>query len=227
MKTIYTAIFGNYDDLKEPNVITPGWQYICFTDQPLQSKTWQIIRREVLPEGPQRTARYYKIMFHQHIETEYSMWVDASFIINCDLNKWWQRFLEPMTCVKHPGRDCVYDEARYCEAFGKDDDWIIEKQIDHYVKSGLPLRNGLIQSGILMRQLTAEVACLCSIWWQQLQRFSVRDQLAFAYAAWRLPIHHLTEYNYSLGKDFLYLYHLHSKQRKTKEAYYKSLKLIT
>lgn len=227
MKTIYTAIFGNYDDLKEPLIITPGWQYICFTDQTLESKTWQIIHREVLPEGQQRTARYYKIMFHRHIETEFSMWIDASFIINCDLNEWWKRFKEPMMCVKHPSsRNCVYDEARHCITFGKDEDWIIEKQIDDYVKAGLPIGNGLIQSGILMRQLTAEAVCLCSMWWEQLRRYSVRDQLAFAYAAWRLPIHHLTEYNYAIGTDFLYLYHLHSKQRKTKVAYYKSLNLI-
>ena len=31
-KVAYTYIIGNYDSLKEPSVITEGWDYICFTD---------------------------------------------------------------------------------------------------------------------------------------------------------------------------------------------------
>ena len=42
MKVIYTAIFGDYDTLKEPLVITPGWKYICYTDQDFESKVWEI-----------------------------------------------------------------------------------------------------------------------------------------------------------------------------------------
>ena len=31
-KTVYTCITGEYDELTEPDYITPGWDYICFTD---------------------------------------------------------------------------------------------------------------------------------------------------------------------------------------------------
>ena len=31
-KVVYTCISGNYDTLDEPRVVTPGWEYICFTD---------------------------------------------------------------------------------------------------------------------------------------------------------------------------------------------------
>lgn len=31
-KVCYTVISGNYDRLLEPDVVTPGWQYILFTD---------------------------------------------------------------------------------------------------------------------------------------------------------------------------------------------------
>lgn len=31
-KVCYTVITGNYDILKQPRVLTPGWEYICFTD---------------------------------------------------------------------------------------------------------------------------------------------------------------------------------------------------
>jgi hypothetical protein len=62
MKVVYTAILGTqYDDLKEPTFISEGWKYICFTDQPLTSKHWEIIP---VPSttNPQRQAREIKII---------------------------------------------------------------------------------------------------------------------------------------------------------------------
>jgi len=31
-KVVYTCISGNYDTLRDPSYVTPGWEYICFTD---------------------------------------------------------------------------------------------------------------------------------------------------------------------------------------------------
>lgn len=226
MKTVFTAIFGNYDSLQEPLIITPGWKYVCYTDQPLKNTTWTIIKRPMLPQGAQRTARFYKIMFHRHIETEFSVWIDASFIINCNLDEWWKRFKNPMTCIKHPIRDCVYQEADVCLQNGKGSNYDIIKQMQHYMDAGLPMHNGLIQSGILMRQQRQPVIDLCDLWWHQLETYSTRDQLSFAFASWKKPVHYLTEYDYSKGLDFLYMYHLHSPKRKNRIEYYKSLNIL-
>lgn len=211
MKTIFTAIFGNYDDLKEPQVITPGWRYICFTDQNLKSNTWEIVRRQMLPEGATRTARYYKIMFHRHIESEFSIWIDASFIIKTDLNEWWKKFKEPFTCIKHPVRSCVYKEANICINRNKDAADLLLKQTKNYRRAGLPARNGLIASGILMRKMNQTAIDLCDVWYQQLQLYSSRDQIGFAYASWRMPVHHVVDWDYRTGQEFIYITHLHNR----------------
>lgn len=212
MKTIYTAIFGPYDDLKTPHVITPGWNYVCYTDQPFKSDIWKIEHREMRPEGNNRTARYYKIMFHRHIQAEFSMWIDASFQINTDLNEWWKRFKEPMTCVKHPVRDCVYEEARICAIRGKDSEILLRRQIYNYQQSRLPKHNGLIASGILMRKMDQRVIDLCDLWWQQVQLYSSRDQVGFGYASWRHPVHHVINWDYRTGKEFIHVPHLHNRK---------------
>ena len=50
-KVVYTAIIGNYDELKEPKVISEGFDYVCFTDDvKLKSKVWKII----VVDNPQR-----------------------------------------------------------------------------------------------------------------------------------------------------------------------------
>jgi hypothetical protein len=49
----YTAIFGGRDSLKDPTVITPHCRYVCFTDEPLVSEIWEIVRVPA-PTDPRR-----------------------------------------------------------------------------------------------------------------------------------------------------------------------------
>ena len=42
-KVIYTAIIGGYDELIEPSFKPKGWDFICFSDRPLKSKTWKVL----------------------------------------------------------------------------------------------------------------------------------------------------------------------------------------
>lgn len=203
--TCYTAIFGAYDDLKEPTVITEGWKYVCFTDQPFRSNVWEI-RLMPPPPDPHMMARKIKILFHRFIEDEYSLWVDGSFKINCDLNIWWERFKEPFTALKHPIRDCVYEEGQTCIEQGRDAE-NVKRQIEAYRKAGLPENNGLIQSGLLMRKKTPEVIDLCEKWFLQVQIFSLRDQVGFCMASWKNPIHSVTEWDYRTQQEFMFTKH--------------------
>lgn len=213
MKTIYTAIIGNYDDLKEPFVVTPGWRYICFTDQDLKSDVWEIVKVPVMECGAVKTARYYKIMFHKHIETEFSIWVDATFIINCDLNEWWTRFTAPFTTVKHPFDDCIYVDGRACLKNLSIAE-VLKNQLECYRKLGVPKNNGLIASGILMRQRTISVLEFCKAWWREVESFSPRDQVAFGKVNHRLPGRHVSiQWDYTREEEFIHIPHLHKKWR--------------
>lgn len=206
MKTVYTAIIGNYEELKEPLVITPNWKYVCFTDQPLTSATWNI--KQVTPiQSASRTARQIKLLFHNYIKEKYSLWIDASFQINCDLNIWWQRFQAPFTVIKHPMRSCVYKEAEYCRQAARGNVEQINRQIARFYKEKIPAQSHLIQSGILMRERTPAVIKFCEQWYEELQRGSTRDQIAFVYAASKNPVHNITHWNYRNSAEFLYTKH--------------------
>jgi len=42
---VYTIIIGNYDDLKEPEIVSPDFDYVCLTDRDdLTSPTWKFIK---------------------------------------------------------------------------------------------------------------------------------------------------------------------------------------
>jgi hypothetical protein len=207
--TVYTAIFGDVDELKEPFKVSDGWEYVCFTDQNFTSNIWDVRKVPVMEFGSQKTARWYKINFHKCIEDSLSLWVDGTFIINCDLNAWWEdRFHEPMTTIFHPFDDCIYKDARSCLSGGKGDPKKIEQQTEFYRHIGIKRSSGLISSGILMRENTMSVKKLCTTWWQQVESWSSRDQIAFGYAQHKHPgVHKSIRWDYTKEVDFIHIPH--------------------
>ncbi len=213
-KVIYTAIFGEYEELKEPLVVTKGWDYFCFTDQPFKSKVWKIIKTDCSSYGPQLTARDIKINAHLFLPFyEYSIWVDGSFFINTDLNVWFNtRFKAPFTCIKHPIRNCVYDEAQACIKHLRGNPEDIKRQISKYAGLGMPRNNGVISSGILMRRNCEEVNNFCEKWFNEVKENSMRDQLAFSFVSWKNRIHNLTRWDYRTEQEFKFLTHYNRRR---------------
>lgn len=210
MRTCYTAIFGNYDDIKRPFIVPQHWKFVCYTDQDITSDVWEIRKVPVMEFGPVKTARWYKINFHKHIETEESLWIDATFFINTDLTRWWRRFREPMTCVQHPFDNCIYVDIQSCLSGKRGNFWDLIRQANDYKNLGILPNSGLISSGILMRKNTHEVRELCETWWSQVEEYSERDQIAFGYAAWKHPgVFNLTQWNYTTQKEFIHCPHVH------------------
>lgn len=209
MKVIYTALFGDYEELKEPTVITPGWKYVCFSDQPLKSDIWQIINTDVI-DTPRRTARWYKIM--GWIDWEESIWIDCSFQINVDLNEWWERYAKKdFNAAKHPLRTCVYREAEACIVGKRGEEELIKSQIDHYKRIGVKdYQDRVITSGMMLRRNTPETIKLCELWWAEVAKWSTRDQIAFYRISEGFDIHTF-RWDYSQSKELKY--HKHYAQR--------------
>lgn len=206
--TVYTAIFGEYDDLKEPFVVTEGWSYVCFTDQDFVSDVWEIRKVPVMEVGPQKTARWYKINAHKCIDDDFTLWVDGTFFINCNLHEWWENFRSPFTTIFHPFDDCIYKDARSCLDGGKGDPKKIVQQTELYRHLGIKKNSGLISSGILMRERCMKVKTFCTTWWQQVEAWSSRDQIAFGYAQFKHPgVHQSIKWDYTKQTEFIHIPH--------------------
>jgi len=222
MNIIYTAIFSDYDDLKEPRVITPGWEYIVFTDKQIESRNWKVIQVPLIDNNPQLTARYYKLNFHVvwpylNADDKRTIWIDGSFIINCDLNAFWfKNFKFPFSSPAHPLRDCVYLEAEACIKNKRSNEESIQKHIDKYKAEGIPAHNGMISSGILLRFATdTRVTDFCEKWWNELKENSIRDQISFAKINFQMPnICHKFAFDYRTSEEFLFITHIHRRKIK-------------
>lgn len=230
MKTIFTCIVNDYDDLKEPINSPPHahqhWKFVCYTDNPnikvispmnevVTNTIWEIRPLLYKNENPAKSARWHKINFHEHVDTEDSMFIDGTFFINVDLNRWWRRFKPPFTTILHPFDDCAYTDIRSCIG-GKKGNWkTLMRQANDYMNEGLPENYGLISSGILMRRKTKEVIDFCKLWWEQVEKYTERDQPCFTYTQWKKPgITDAIRWDYTSQFEFIHVPHSHKLEKR-------------
>ena len=184
---VYTSISGNYDLLKEVVEPEKNIEYICFTDQLIESKTWKIKKIPEILNNLEQTkkARCLKILPHLFLqEYETSVWVDGNIQVKRSIKKFINENLKNNFAIaKHPDRICVYKESEAVKDLKKDKHSIVDSQIEFYKESGYPEKNGMVQSGVIIRKHN-EKDCIeiCNDWWKELIRWSKRDQLSFNYS---------------------------------------------
>ena len=114
---VYTCITGGYDNLADPKVVTPGVDYVCFTDNmAMKSKVWKLRKmpEELSKYSNVKQQRGVKILAHRYL-TEYdiSIWVDGAVIVQGDIKNYLKLLDLDMYSVfipEHPVRKCIYAE---------------------------------------------------------------------------------------------------------------------
>jgi energy-coupling factor transporter ATP-binding protein EcfA2 len=198
-KVVYTAITGDYENLKAPLHAAEGWDYICFTDNAnLKSDFWQIryYEKEALIESgalrvdnPRRLSKFFKMKPHVLLPSyNESFWIDGSFDIVGDINEYIDTYLKDadMLCFVHPERDCIYEESAVCVAGGlalRDE---ADEQMMRYREAGMPEHFGLIAGGLLYRKHTKNIAEFNDLWYNEILVGTSRDQMSFNYCCYRL-----------------------------------------
>ena len=197
-KAVYTFIFGDYDDLKSPAIVTPGWDYICFTDNhTLRSDVWDVRvsprRRSDLQLEHKKYAGKHKILFRRYLQGyDLSLSIDANLELNCNLDDFMLEHFraEDDIMICHRPLDCIYDDAELSKRRLLDNPARINAQVRRYRAAGCPAHNGLYLSGIIARRHDrADVRHMCDLWWREYRHGSRRDQLSLNYAIWKsVPI---------------------------------------
>ncbi len=186
---LYTAIIGRTDPLQPMPWKIPAF---CFTDNPtLQVRGWTSV---VVPPStdPIRTARRLKILAHETVPNEDTIWLDASLTWQCD----------PLTLARgtavqalsHPDRKTYQAEGEEILRLKLADPERIQRQVTAYELAGFFPRR-LTGTGLLIRRDTPDVRRFNEAWWEAFSTAGhTRDQMSVDYAAWRSDVHitHLT-----------------------------------
>ena len=206
---VYTALFGDYDELIDPLGDFQGCDFVCFTDQRyLKSDIWDVRLVEKCDMPSNMMNRRYKILPHLYFpDYSVSLYVDANIAILENPKELSDKYLGDFDFVvpKHFARDCVYDEAKECIVLMKDKPGCIKKQMQRYAEIGFPFGFGLSENNILLRNHSRDkVIKLMNSWWQELQKETKRDQLSLPYVIWMSGLEYkFMEESARQGKGYL------------------------
>jgi hypothetical protein len=215
---IYSCVTGRYDDvlatvLASKALADEHTDFVLFSDRPdlVEAGVDEVYRqvgghlawtiRPVKYKHPTcnvRTARWHKINSHLSVpEYDYSLWIDGSQTIKgvnlrSEVIEPYFSLPEsksqPVATFKHPDRTCVYQEAVACRKLRKDNPILLAKQVQSYRDEDYPPYNGMVETACVVRNNSVAVRRFNEFWWNQLTKFSRRDQLGFNYTSWKTGI---------------------------------------
>ena len=193
---ILTALCGSVSPLPEPTVVFEDVDYIAFVDREHRGvDTWKQKKALDFTLDPaykgRRNAKIYKVAPHLFLpDYDYWIWVDPTHDVVVHPKQIFTDHLQDkeIGLWRHPIRNCIYQEATTLLELKWDHPHLITSQMEHYKKEGYPEDNGLIEAPVLIRKNTSRIQTMNLRWWEQICRYSSRDQLSLPYALWKSKI---------------------------------------
>lgn len=186
---VYTAVFGNYDTLQPAR--HPS---LCFTDGKMPPIVGWEYRTIFADKDPKWANRHCKLLVHEYLDTEYSIYHDGNIEMLIDPQVVVEKYLKDtdIAVFAHPRRDCVYGEGDACIREGKAQAAAVNAQMARYRAEGYPIHNGLAACWVLVRRHTPEIKRLNELWWEAYTKGAKRDQLGFNHSCWKLRVRYET-----------------------------------
>jgi len=203
---LYTARFGSPGRFNFPKISISNIDKFCYTDLniregchqiiPVRLDRWikndfyQVKKMNLDSLAAVRRQRWVKICIPDEIfdNYEYSIYVDCKRPFAIDF-EWLLSYLESqsdfMTRLHRRKRDCLYEEGRICIEKGLGDPTDTMRQLDFYRSENYPIHNGLYWTCILIRRHTKRLKKFSKLWWEQVEKYSHRDQISLPYVAWK------------------------------------------
>jgi glycosyltransferase involved in cell wall biosynthesis len=175
--TVMTAITGGKDEL----LTQPEYdrvEYVAFTEQ--KNESW--ITKKPCDKfiNPVMNAKIHKVLGHKYCDTPYIVWMDGNMTLKQDPHELVKLMgKNDFAFFKHPGRNCLYEEADFCVQLGKGNRFEIATQVKEYAKANFPAKAGMCEMTCFVRKNTPEANDLMEKWWAEICRHSERDQISF------------------------------------------------
>jgi len=194
---IVTSMFGNRDVLQSPRYVFNDVDYYAFVDKIHQCSVWsQKIGTQFTTDdrfSARRNAKIYKVVPELFIPGyDYYFWIDATHEVVVDPKKIIETYMKnfEIGCFKHTTRNCLYEEGKEILNLGISYDYPenVISQLNKYFSEGFQQQKGLWEMSAFIRKNTNDIKKLNLMWWEQICRYSSRDQISFPYCLWKTGI---------------------------------------
>jgi len=212
--TLITGIFGGFDFLRSLPASHGFDVAICVTDDPtLRAEGWTVIT-EPKADHPRLAAKRPKMAPWLYTDSGSSVWIDGAFEVRD--GRFSQFVREHLThhdlvVWQHPeSRDCLFQEADYCQDWPKYSGDPIREQTAAYRAAGMPEHFGLYAAGTVGMRHTADVKGFGWAWLDECNRWSIQDQISLPFLLWQRQKAFSTWGAHEFHNDML-AYHLHNR----------------
>lgn len=155
---------------------------------------WRTIVVHNIPYAdPRRNGKIPKLLLHRIFpNVRYSIWIDGKLQLVADPYQILERFLwrenANFAISRHYKRFDVYQEAEANKAAGKYENVSIDFQIQFYRREGLtpysygklPITSDVPEGCVIIREHVPITNLFTCLWFNEVDRFTPRDQLSFA-----------------------------------------------
>ncbi|KAK9935163.1 hypothetical protein M0R45_022275 [Rubus argutus] len=163
---------------------------------------WKIVIVKNLPYADmRRTGKVPKLLSHRLFPSSwYSIWLDSKMRLNTDPMQIIEYFLwrteSEFAISNHYDRHCVWEEVLQNKRLHKYNHTAIDEQFTFYQSDGLtkfdssdpntPLPSYVPEGSFIVRAHTPISNLFSCLWFNEVDRFTSRDQLSFAYTYLKL-----------------------------------------
>ena len=188
---VFTVLTGDYDNIKDPLFISPGVDYILFTNREIQRKVWRTVKIENAGLTDIMLSRRVKMLPQEYLPKGYdsSIYVDANVVIFGDITMLTTRLNNNchFAVTSHSVRQTVKEEMDELVAIGKVDGAVADSIYARYRQEGFKDDYGLAECTVLIRCCNDErLDSLMKTWWEEFSTNGLgRDQISIMYSIWK------------------------------------------
>lgn len=164
----------------------PVDEWIMVTDDPeLEAPGWRVLYEPRPHLHPCVAAKFPKFLPRLYSESDYTLWVDASFTYEPTMAQMSLDGLHeaPFSLFPHPHRNRIQDELIVARTHQtKYEKQMMEQQVEYYLTLGYP-DFGLWATGVLAQSRHMPFG-FGEAWLHECTRWSMQDQLSLPYLLW-------------------------------------------
>ena len=199
---VLTSLFGSAEPLRSLSEREMEYKkdvdFFAYVDEEhSESQGWTQVVSPVFSSDPnfgyRRSAKLPKVLPHLlHPNYDAYLWIDSCQIPNMHPSKIYEKYLDKhdLALFKHPARTCAYEEGKVCagaiDGVVKDDPKLIQDQLNFYLGTQFPQNYGLYELSSFMVNNNDTTKELSLIWWEQICKYSSRDQISFPFCLFRI-----------------------------------------
>ncbi|KAJ7153396.1 hypothetical protein O6H91_Y549100 [Diphasiastrum complanatum] len=199
---------------------------------------WRLVLLRNLPyDEPRRNGKVPKLLTHRIFpEAQYSIWIDGKMELVIDPLLLLERYLwrggHSFAIARHKHHRSIFEEADANKRRKRYARPLIDKHMEQYREEGMEpwsskklpyITSDVPEGAIIIREHTPLSNLFCCLWFNEVNRFTPRDQLSFGYVVYRLNGSFLFWMFPNCEYNSLFILHKHTREHSSKVEWVKSL----